>query len=568
MSAAKHPLLLQAKRLVLARSPPRIEPEPQEGNTEYKLKLVNIQPERFQHLITQMSWRLAEGGGECVYQIGVADDGAVLGLSPLELDASLHTLATMAEAVGAQITVLHQRPSYDASGHVAEVHLRRVPEEQHFIDVRALFLGDSAAGKSTLIAVLGSGVLEKEAGAARLNLFRHNHEILTGRTSTLNTEVLGFNGHGEVVNYQSDGDVATVAEVCDRANKLLHLRDSPGHSKYNKTTMRALSDPQLDYVFIAVAANMGFSARAKEHLTLAVALQRHVIVVVTKLDTCTKERLKETLREVLSAVKSPSCERVPMLMKNKEDVISVSQDIVSNNILPIVLTSAVTGKGLDLLKTMLNLLPVDLRHRNQQRAAQPVCFRVEDTFQLPETGTVVAGQMVQGVVRVGDELLIGPNSEDDFDSVVVKDIHRNRTPVRAAQAGEMASFAIDYKQARRGQVLVPVTADLPAICLSFRAELILTQPGLLEDGTQVIVYVQNVRQHAVIQDLSPPALEVGQSATATFVLQSRAEVIEAGARVVFQNERVKGIGTVVCESVAETEGTQSPDESLELELEM
>jgi GTPase len=41
----------------------------------------------------------------------------------------------------------------------------------------------------------------------------HNHEILTGRTSTLNTEVLGFDGHGKVVNYQDDGAVATVAEV-------------------------------------------------------------------------------------------------------------------------------------------------------------------------------------------------------------------------------------------------------------------------------------------------------------------------------------------------------------------
>ena len=62
--------------------------------------------------------------------------------------------------------------------------------------------------------------------------------------------------------------------------------------------MRALSDTQLDYVFIAVAANMGLSARAKEHLDLAVALNRHVIMVVTKLDTCTKDRLKQTLREV------------------------------------------------------------------------------------------------------------------------------------------------------------------------------------------------------------------------------------------------------------------------------
>ena len=61
---------------------------------------------------------------------------------------------------------------------------------------------------------------------------------------------------------------------------------------------------------------------------------------------------------------------------------------------------------------------------------------------------------------MGDELVIGPNAEDDFDSVVVTDIHRHRTPVRMAQAGEIASFAIDYPQARRGQVLVPVTVRL------------------------------------------------------------------------------------------------------------
>lgn len=71
------------------------------------------------------------------------------------------------------------------------------------------------------------------APSSRLNAswFSHNHEILTGRTSTLNTEVLGFDGQGHVVNYQDDGSVASLAEVCDKANKLVHLRDSPGHSK-------------------------------------------------------------------------------------------------------------------------------------------------------------------------------------------------------------------------------------------------------------------------------------------------------------------------------------------------
>lgn len=61
---------------------------------------------------------------------------------------------------------------------------------------------------------------------------------------------------------------------------------------------------------------------------------------------------------------------------------------------------------------------------------------------------------------MGDELLIGPNAEDEFDSVVVTDIHRHRTPVRMAQAGEIASFALDYQHARRGQVLVAVAVSL------------------------------------------------------------------------------------------------------------
>ena len=31
------------------------------GNVEYKLKLGNLTPDRFQHLLTQMKWRMKEG---------------------------------------------------------------------------------------------------------------------------------------------------------------------------------------------------------------------------------------------------------------------------------------------------------------------------------------------------------------------------------------------------------------------------------------------------------------------------------------------------------------------------
>lgn len=48
----------------------RLPPEPEQGNIEYKLKLINPSNQRFEHLVTQMKWRLREGHGEAIYQIG------------------------------------------------------------------------------------------------------------------------------------------------------------------------------------------------------------------------------------------------------------------------------------------------------------------------------------------------------------------------------------------------------------------------------------------------------------------------------------------------------------------
>lgn len=45
-------------------------PEPSDGNVEYKLKLVEPSESRFEHLVTQMKWRLREGQGEAIYEIG------------------------------------------------------------------------------------------------------------------------------------------------------------------------------------------------------------------------------------------------------------------------------------------------------------------------------------------------------------------------------------------------------------------------------------------------------------------------------------------------------------------
>ena len=69
----------------------------EEGNIEYKLKLLNPTASRFEHLVTQMKWRLQEGHGEAIYEIGVADSGALRGLSTGDMEDSLTTLKKMAE---------------------------------------------------------------------------------------------------------------------------------------------------------------------------------------------------------------------------------------------------------------------------------------------------------------------------------------------------------------------------------------------------------------------------------------------------------------------------------------
>jgi hypothetical protein len=54
-----------------------LPPEPEFGNIEYKLKLITPSKQRLDHLVTQLKWRLNEGSGEAIYEIGVTDSGEV-----------------------------------------------------------------------------------------------------------------------------------------------------------------------------------------------------------------------------------------------------------------------------------------------------------------------------------------------------------------------------------------------------------------------------------------------------------------------------------------------------------
>lgn len=86
--------------------PVQLAPEPDSlGNLEYKLRILPPTRHRYDRLLTQLKWRLLQGGACCTYEIGVLDDGRCIGICPTEMRASLRVLASLASELGASVRV-------------------------------------------------------------------------------------------------------------------------------------------------------------------------------------------------------------------------------------------------------------------------------------------------------------------------------------------------------------------------------------------------------------------------------------------------------------------------------
>jgi GTPase len=73
------------------------------------------------------------------------------------------------------------------------------------------------AGKSTMLGVLVKGGLDDGRGKARVNLFRHKHEVESGRTSSVGMEIMGFDVNGDTVTSNVPGRKLTWEEIGKRS---------------------------------------------------------------------------------------------------------------------------------------------------------------------------------------------------------------------------------------------------------------------------------------------------------------------------------------------------------------
>ncbi|XP_016382721.1 GTP-binding protein 2 isoform X1 [Sinocyclocheilus rhinocerous] len=547
-----------------SNNPPYLPPEAEEGNIEYKLKLVNPTQYRFEHLATQMKWRLQEGRGEAVYQIGVEDNGLLVGLTEEDMKASLKTLRRMAEKVGADITVLREREvdhDSDEPHRIAEVLVRKVPDDQQFLDLRVAVLGNVDSGKSTLLGVLTQGELDNGRGRARLNLFRHLHEIQTGRTSSISIEILGFDSRGEVVNYSES---RTAEEICEIASKMITFIDLAGHHKYLKTTIFGLTSYCPDFAMLVVSANTGIAGTTREHLGLAMALKVPIFIVVSKVDLCTKGTVERTVRQLERILKQPGCNKVPMLVSSTDDAVTAAQKFAqSPSITPIFTLSSVSGESLDLLKVFFNILPPLSNSKEQEELMQQLTeFQIDEIYTVPDVGTVVGGTLYSGICREGEQLVVGPTDAGQFRELAVCSIQRNRSGCRVLRAGQAATLALgdfDRSLLRKGMVMVSPEMN-PTICWRFEAEIVLLfHAKTFHKGFQVTVHVGNVRQTATVEALQgKDELRTGEKAGVRFKFIKHPEYLKVGAKLLFREGATKGIGQVTKLQPAASQYQQQP----------
>jgi GTPase len=534
-----------------------MEPEKNDGNVEYKLKLINKSTDRIEELATQMRYRCNEGNGECIYNIGVEDDGNILGISDEEFNETIEILKTMAIKNNYSVNLLSKIDTKDDKK-VYEVLVREKINNK-YIDIKVAVAGNVDCGKSSFIGTLTSGQNDNGRGSARSSVFNYIHEVKTGRTSSVSHQILGYDYDGKIVN-SSGLNKMSWSEIVEKSSKIISFFDLAGHEKYLKTTITGLASSFPDICCIMISGNNGISPMTKEHIFLCVTLKIPFIIIITKIDLCKdrKNVLEETLKDISKFLKYPVIRRIPFNIKNDDDIITAVKNVYNESIIPVFQISNVSGEGLDKIKSFFNILqkkPII----NYKEIDDIVEYHIDNTFMVAGVGLVVGGHLISGTIKIGDKLLIGPIN-GQYEQIVIKSIHCKKISLQKVSYGSYVCLAIkkmERNKIKKGSVIISNNNNkLLVDTFIAKIDILRTHSTTVREGYEPTLHAYSIRQTVKIIEIKDKKnirnatiddniLRNGDTALIKFKFKYRPEFLKIGTRFILCEGKCKIIGEVI-----------------------
>lgn len=175
--------------------------------------------------------------------------------------------------------------------------------------------------------------------------------------------------------------------------------DVPGHERFIRNMIAGATG--IDLVLFVIAADEGPMPQTIEHLNILRFLEvKDAIIVVTKWD-----KADEVMRELV-------VEEIQEMQK-EEHIAPFFKDA------PIICVDSLSGYGIEKLVTIINEKAENLSESSITKQAR---LPIDRAFSLKGIGTIITGTLIEGEIKIGDELIIYPSMiETKVRSVQVHD---------------------------------------------------------------------------------------------------------------------------------------------------
>ncbi len=269
----------------------------------------------------------------------------------------------------------------------------------------------------------------------------------------------------------------------------LGIVDVPGHERFIKNMLAGASG--IDLALLVVAADDSVMPQTREHLMILQLLGvTRGVIALTKVDLAETGWIELVEHEVRDLTTGTFLENAP-----------------------IVRTSAVTGTGLDELRTVLARTCETVDRAVQPARGDPFRLAVDRSFVLPGLGTVVTGTVRSGRVAVGDELDWLPVGK----TVRVRGIQSHGAGAETVTHGQRAALnlpAAHHTEITRGHEVASPGYLAPSTLLTVRLNLLATSPWPLKHRGRVRLDLGTSEIMAGVSLLDRQVLEPGETCPA------------------------------------------------------